>query len=198
MGLVTFVGVLQICTDAMIKFFVLDVALRRPESGSCAVIGGTSTPWTLQGIDLQSSHPLVRRSAKRVTPAGSTAITRSSGCMPNTWGWPPWRGSSRAVARRSTGISPGPSRPRGNGHGIAGSPWSRRSPWICDGGGTRAVATPNSSGGSSWPRGTSRRDGRGSGTSADGGGRRVAGSNCDKWPQHPSRRRSRTRAVLPH
>ena len=90
-----------------------------PWSGAFSAIGGASTPWRVQGIDPQRSCPCWRRSAKRATPAGSTATTRSNGCTPNTWGLPPSRGRSRSVARRSIGISPCPSRPRGNGHGIA-------------------------------------------------------------------------------
>ena len=92
-----------------------------PWSGSSSAIGGTSIPWRLQGIDPQRPRPRLRRSARRATPAGSTATTRSSGCTPNTWGWPPSRGRSRSVARPSIGISPCPSRPSGNGHGTAGS-----------------------------------------------------------------------------
>jgi hypothetical protein len=44
---------------------------------------------------------------------------------------------------------------------IAGSHLLHPCPRICGGGGTPAVGPPNSSGGSSWPRGTSRRAGRG-------------------------------------
>jgi transposase len=52
------------------------------------------------------------------------------------------------------------SRPNGNGRGTAADPSSRPSPRLCDGGGTLAVATPNSSGGSSWRKATNRRGGR--------------------------------------
>jgi hypothetical protein len=115
-------------------------------------------------IELQSQRPRRHSSARRVAPDGSACTTRFGRYMPSPWGLPPSRGVSRSVARPSIGISRCLSRRSGNGHVIAGSPSWRPSPRIDDGGGTLAAATPNSSGGSWWPRGIDRRGGPSSGT----------------------------------
>jgi hypothetical protein len=125
-----------------------------PWSGSFSAIAGTSTAWARHSIELQSQRPRLRPSARRVTPDGCTCTTKSSGCTLSTWELLPSHGRSRSVARPFIGISPCPSRPSGSGHVIVGSPSSRPSPRMCDGGGTPVVAMPNSSGGSSWRRGT--------------------------------------------
>jgi hypothetical protein len=165
----------------------------RPWSGSFSAPGATSRPWTGQGIDPPRSGPRWRRSARRATPAGSAALTRARGGMPQPGGWPPSRGSSRAVGRPSLGISPGPSRPSGTAHGTAASPGWRRSPRLGDGAGRPAVATPSHAGGRESRRGTSRRGGRGRGPSASGGGRQRPGANCAPRHLRPSRRRTMPR-----
>jgi hypothetical protein len=70
-------------------------------------------------------------------------------------------------------------------------------PRICDAGGTPAVGMLNSSGGSWWPRGSDRRGGRWSDTSANCGGRQGSGANFAKWRLRPSMRRTMTSAAPP-
>ncbi len=124
----------------------------RPWRGSCAALDGHSTGSALGGGDPPLPLRPLRRSARRVTPAGASALTRGSACVPSTWGVRPSPGASPSVARPSRGLSPGLSRPSGHGHGPAGRPWSRPAPPRCDGGGMPAVARPRSAGGREGPR----------------------------------------------